>query len=129
MNDRDRETYRRKALHDLRTPLNQIIGYSELLEEETQASGKLEWTDDLRKIREAAKKLMQLIEMYFKDPEGIAGHSNQLIPSFDSASKTTPAAGEDSGSILVVDDNEMNRDLLARRLTRLGYETNSRRRT
>ena len=47
--------------HDLRTPINQIIGYSELLVEETGDAGHTSYASDLEKIRLAAKTLLNLI--------------------------------------------------------------------
>ncbi len=54
--------------HDLRTPLNQILGYSELLLEETQEAALRSiplsagnFAPDLQKIRAAAKTLLNLI--------------------------------------------------------------------
>ena len=47
--------------HELRTPLNAIIGYSEMLEEETQELGKVENVKDLQKIQGAGKHLLALI--------------------------------------------------------------------
>jgi signal transduction histidine kinase/CheY-like chemotaxis protein len=47
--------------HELRTPLNAIIGYSEMLEEEAEESGNGEQTEDLRKIQNAGKHLLALI--------------------------------------------------------------------
>ena len=54
--------------HDLRTPINQILGYSELLLEETQEAAVRsiplsadELAPDLQKIRQAAKNLLNLV--------------------------------------------------------------------
>ena len=54
--------------HDLRTPINQILGYSELLLEETQEAALRsiplsadDLAPDLQKIRQAAKTLLNLI--------------------------------------------------------------------
>ena len=47
--------------HELRTPLNAIIGYSEMLEEETNELGKVENVKDLQKIQGAGKHLLALI--------------------------------------------------------------------
>jgi two-component system, sensor histidine kinase and response regulator len=47
--------------HELRTPLNAIIGYSEMLEEETEALGKTSVVQDLKKIQSAGKHLLSLI--------------------------------------------------------------------
>ncbi|HUS08907.1 MAG TPA: MHYT domain-containing protein [Pyrinomonadaceae bacterium] len=47
--------------HELRTPLNAIIGYSEMLEEETQELGKAAITEDLQRIQTSGKHLLALI--------------------------------------------------------------------
>ena len=53
--------------HDLRTPLNQIIGYSELLREEIGDAGNNAHDADLQKIRQAAKTLLNLINENLTD--------------------------------------------------------------
>src|SRR5450631_288322 len=56
----DEETFETKRgdvhrlCHDLRTPVNQIIGYSEILQEEAEETGRKKYVPDLRKIRDAA---------------------------------------------------------------------------
>ncbi len=47
--------------HELRTPMNAIIGYSEMLQEDAQDQGLDEFVPDLKKIRFAAKHLLDLI--------------------------------------------------------------------
>jgi signal transduction histidine kinase len=47
--------------HELRTPMNAIIGYTEMLLEETREKNLVEINDDLAKIAGSAKNLMQLI--------------------------------------------------------------------
>lgn len=47
--------------HELRTPLNAIIGYSEILEEDAEDSGQEHFIKDLKKIRNAGKHLLNLI--------------------------------------------------------------------
>ncbi|WP_104545356.1 response regulator [Chroococcidiopsis sp. TS-821] len=47
--------------HELRTPLNAIIGYSEMLQEEAQDLEQEEFIPDLRKIHNAGKHLLSLI--------------------------------------------------------------------
>lgn len=47
--------------HELRTPLNAIIGYSEMLTEEAEELGEQMFVDDLGKIRNAGKHLLELI--------------------------------------------------------------------
>lgn len=47
--------------HELRTPMNAIIGYTEMLLEETREKNLTEFHQDLEKISGSAKMLMQLI--------------------------------------------------------------------
>ncbi len=47
--------------HELRTPLNAIIGYSEMLAEDAAAQGQTQTVDDLKKINQAGKHLLTLI--------------------------------------------------------------------
>ncbi len=47
--------------HELRTPLNAIIGYSEMLQEETEEKGHRQYQDDLEKIRGSGLYLLELI--------------------------------------------------------------------
>jgi signal transduction histidine kinase len=48
-------------LHDLRTPLNHIIGYSELLIEQTAAAGHQEYLPYLEKVLAAGHHLLALM--------------------------------------------------------------------
>jgi len=47
--------------HELRTPLNAIIGYSEMLEEETEQAGNRAYIPDIQKVNSAGKHLLALI--------------------------------------------------------------------
>jgi signal transduction histidine kinase len=47
--------------HELRTPMNAIIGYAEMLEEEAADLGAERFVEDLRKIRSAGRHLLGLI--------------------------------------------------------------------
>ncbi len=53
-------------LHDLRTPLSQMLGYSEMLLEESEASGNEHFVQDLKKIRAAGWKLLALMDANFQ---------------------------------------------------------------
>jgi len=50
--------------HDFRTPINQIIGYGEMLEEDAAAAGQDEAVSDLRKIQQAARRMLELINVH-----------------------------------------------------------------
>lgn len=101
--------------HDLRTPVNQILGYSEMLQEDAEAAGHSAYVSDLQKIQFAARQLESVID------EKLGGPALLAPASFVSASDEnhldeTPLHGR----VLVVDDNPGNRDVLSRRLQRHG---------
>ena len=127
--------------HELRTPLNQIIGYSELLQEEAEDAGQSDLVPDLKKIEQAGRKLLELINaMPLQRQEAIQPisftpppRSGPLGSPGTEVGHHTPATGPSRQepppppeglsprALLVVDDNEMNRDMLARRLRREGF--------
>jgi DNA-binding response OmpR family regulator len=121
--------------HKLRTPLNHIIGYSEMLLEEADENHLESFAADLRKIHAAGKQLLAEITEIFDSgnaQDGAwtktahAGAAGGLFRENDSTVKPVELncglpALDRSGRILVVDDDAGNRDLLARRLEHEGY--------
>ena len=63
--DADRHTLSPALLHDLRTPLGQIIGYAELLGERADETGDERFAPDLKKISAAGYRMLALIEEFF----------------------------------------------------------------
>ncbi|MDQ3242912.1 MAG: hypothetical protein M3Q09_04230 [Gemmatimonadota bacterium] len=53
-------------MHDLRTPLGHILGYSELLIEQMRAEGHEEFIPHLEKIRAAGHQLLELMKDNFQ---------------------------------------------------------------
>ncbi|AHF90039.1 serine phosphatase [Opitutaceae bacterium TAV5] len=130
--------------HDLRTPINQIIGYSELLMEEADDAGHAAYAPDLEKIRDAARHLLNLINDNLTDDRlrlagDVVDAGAQTVPAGSmevfrnlpgnfptllaesSASFPQDRPAPVPGRILVVDDNEGNRDMLSRQLERQGH--------
>ena len=110
-----------QLLHELRSPLNQIIGYSELLTEEAGASRVESLTADLGKIRAAGHRMLALIEENLTETD-----KPHLVADRRSApaGHHPPARVEHlvaPGVLLVVDDDSTNRDVLSRRLRKQGH--------
>lgn len=121
--------------HELRTPVNHVIGYCELLQEQAGELGLESLLADLKKIHAAAGEWLALMEAYLIEspasspsPGGDGdcrdAHPLILSPGLGiqvPAPTTARADFSDEGAILIVDDDEQNRDMLARRLRRCGY--------
>jgi K+-sensing histidine kinase KdpD len=56
----------RDLLHDLRTPLGHILGYSELLIEQMHESGHEQFIPHLEKIRRAGRELAEMMTKNFQ---------------------------------------------------------------
>jgi signal transduction histidine kinase len=59
--NRAKSSFLANMSHKIRTPLNAVIGYSELLQEEAEFNGYAEVIPDLQKIHAAGKHLLALI--------------------------------------------------------------------
>jgi adenylate cyclase len=114
---------------ELRTPINTVVGYAEMLIETCREQSREELVPDLERILAAAKRLLQASG----DIVGIAtGGGADSVSAGTSAMTRQVLAGirpvepgsvvvDGEGTVLVVDDNAMNRDLLLRQLARTGY--------
>jgi len=160
------EAQTRELRHELRTPVNHLIGYAELLlEEEGLASASVA---QLESIRTVARQVLELVPGII-NADGTPGESAARLRAHVSELETSTAALRASPgtlppadldrltaaaarlgelarrlatgtvatasvpgvaealrpgrleTILVVDDDEANRDVLGRRLQRLGY--------
>jgi len=135
----DLAEYRRTLRHDLRTPINAIKGYGEMLREDAADGDADAWVADLDKMLAEATLLLERID-------GLVTFSGSDAPSLDGtgpaatetdapaemvenllksvrpiAAKEADFAAVQPSRILVVDDNASNRDLLSRRLQRQGH--------
>lgn len=130
MSDRDEALRKaqqtmRRLQHEVRTPISQIIGYSELLEEELEDRGAEDLAPDLQRIRDAAQRLLDLADGRLRDEEdpGVP-----VLPEEEAAAEPVagaagpgPGDGERPPSVLVVDGDANDRDLVARRLEKQGF--------
>jgi CheY-like chemotaxis protein len=69
--------------HELRTPLNAIIGYSEILQEDAQDRGETDTIADLKKIENAGKHLLGLINDILDLSKVEAGKMDVYIETID----------------------------------------------
>ncbi|WP_214648668.1 adenylate/guanylate cyclase domain-containing protein [Ruegeria lacuscaerulensis] len=125
----------KRLRHDLRTPMNAIKGYSEMLLEDLEALNAGQLKPDILGLLQHTEALLQHIDRLsalsdhqpnggFGLPEAsddAAEMFTKLTQSMQSTQQIADTAGL-IGRILVVDDLEANRNLLARRLERDGHE-------
>jgi CheY-like chemotaxis protein len=119
--------------HELRTPANTVIGYAEMLiEDEAELEPRM--ADDVRKIHAAGKKLLAFVEDIINlskvasgnvdvamESSGLASIIKDVVTTIRPLETEAKKADRQGGKILVVDDNDVNRDMLCRRLEREGY--------
>lgn len=135
----DSEDYRRHLRHDLRTPINAIKGYGEMLREDAAGVDDAQaLVSDLNRLLEEASRLLERIDglVSFSLPETDAPAKDAEIGSgpvsamvahrFVASVQPISESEADSvavqpSRILVVDDNASNRELLKRRLERQGH--------
>ncbi|MBA3725333.1 MAG: response regulator [Armatimonadetes bacterium] len=118
-------------LHDLRTPLNHIIGYCEMLLGQAEEEGQSSYVPDLTRIQGAGQQLLALLNDGAPQPKDDVTPDEGPPPRVMSVGlQSVLPEGDQSGQsdsessqalILVVDDNKENRDLLARRLQHQHY--------
>ena len=109
---------------ELRTLLTTVVGYSDLLLESAAERGMVAVEPDLARIRDAGAHMMALVDGLLVPSEQHEGSVRpEPAPAAPPPSPRTPAPGH--GRLLVVDDDEGNRNMLVRRLQRLGYEVHS----
>ncbi|MBI2833400.1 MAG: response regulator [Acidobacteria bacterium] len=129
----DLEALGANVRHALRTPISAVLGYCELLLEDASEGADDAFVSDVLKIRTAAEKLLGFLEDIVKTSAGetrdtsvrAASPVSTMVRAAVSAMRPLekgtakpPAVG---GSVLIVDDNQIDRDLLARRLQRESY--------
>ncbi|NJM45364.1 MAG: GAF domain-containing protein [Alkalinema sp. RU_4_3] len=69
--------------HEFRTPLNAIIGYGEMLHEESEDFENTVLTDDLSKIVTAGRHLLKLVEDVLDISKIEAGHMRPYLEEFN----------------------------------------------
>jgi CheY-like chemotaxis protein len=126
------ETYLEHIGHQirerLRPPLELVIGSTNTLLQSAESEGLSSSIDDVRRIRDASLRLLALTEDHALAVAAGFVEAGPLDPG-DTVSSPMPFSGEPalsvssslgSARLLVVDDQEANRDILSRYLQRHG---------
>jgi class 3 adenylate cyclase len=115
--------------HDLRTPINAIKGYGEMLAEDAADGHSGALVGDIEKLLAEAdgmlKRIDALVDFHAGAGEPVAAAPAAGVVEAVRAIRAVPqrVPGADTrGRILIVDDNASNRDLLGRQLVRAGHE-------
>jgi adenylate cyclase len=106
---------------ELGPPLARILRACDAARAQARAAGAAEIEPDLERIAQAAVHLAALVHGGLAPRVAERAEAMPLphLPALPSEERAPVSAG---GVILVVDDNEDNREMLARRLERQGYE-------
>ena len=67
MDNRTKEAYLGKARHNLKNPINAILGYSEMLIEDCEDEGIVKPLEDLNKLYNAGQEVLSVIEKIFDE--------------------------------------------------------------
>ena len=131
--DEQRDKQRSKFKHDLRNSVGAISGYSEIILEDLEdADGPCAQARTYLEHQLAdAIKLLQMLDTLFQDERKFGEESDSglnldvssVFDSFDRSDLETAEAIH--GNILVVDDNDSNRNLLANQLNRQGHDVDT----
>ena len=95
--------------HELRTPLTAIIGFSEMLIPDIEAEGHKEWVEDLRRVHDSGRYLLELINDILDISKIEAGKMEVHLETFDIF-------------VLVRDLNGVVRPLIERKANKLVIE-------
>lgn len=128
----DLESFGVRIRHDLRTPVNAVIGYAEMLVEDAEERGDEAVVDDLKRIHGAGEKLLALVDDIMRlagveqgeAAEAASRAASSMVEDVVASIRALDATdlrSTEVGHLLVVDDNEINRDMLRRRLERQGH--------
>jgi class 3 adenylate cyclase len=137
--EREGVDWSKRIRHDLRTPLNHILGYCDLWLEDAPEKLLEGFQADLEKIRawgrQTLARLDDLVEFVrtasAADPASAAGRGpapgtspedSIYVNVADLVARAREVRPAEKGSFLVVDDNPVNRDLFCRWLRRDGHE-------
>ncbi len=120
------------AQYQLRLQLNVVMGYVEILEDTSIETGREELLPDLNKISTASSNFMDILEgrltseLLDVTDDGVSLETVTVVSEVRGneamISSKDGIALANHGDILVVDDDQGNREMLKRRLEKQGYK-------
>ncbi|UCE82377.1 MAG: response regulator [Deltaproteobacteria bacterium] len=122
-----------KLRFELSGPVADVIGYSGRMLERAKELRQEDFVQDLDKIHSAATRFLafikDIVNLLRIEADRMAPGLGEPEPSSKAMDVIIPLAGdvptqlvEERGFLLVVDDNDMNRDFLSRHLERQGHK-------
>jgi len=122
----------------LREPIIAIIAYTDELLDEATSAGREDARPDIEKVREAARRFLTLVDEARSIPTNKEGSARpdgdgkpdntstaalvrEATSSIHAMDRGRRSIGTERGAILVVDDNEFNREVLRQHLGRIGH--------
>jgi adenylate cyclase len=114
----------------LRPPVAAVLAYVQLVADDPQIAAHDRHVATLEQVAQSAAyvlalidDLAQLLELLAGDASaaGASAEVRQVVERYRPAGRARRAEPGSQGSVLVVDDSQVNRDLLDRLLSRLGY--------
>lgn len=116
--------------HDLRTPVNAILGYSEMILEDFEPELARGVASDIRAVIAECGRFLSQVDALMDFSHGAGEGESELdagIAAGLERALEAPALGAEvaAGRILVIDDTKANRDLLRRQLERQGHSVST----
>ena len=114
--------------HDMLNALNPVTSFSEMWLSDASEHFLDEFVPDLKVIREAGRRCCALVDRILKagemDTADVSDSELRVINNVVAVSDSEDDAGRApiTGRLLIVDDNETNRDILRRRLELQGHQ-------
>ena len=108
-------------------PLYILLGLGQRLKKLCEDERADYLLDDVTKLSDSGRKILELVEQELKDATPGAAIEDEYKFAMGRIAQAAPRtlADRNLGRILVVDDNEMNRDILMRHLERQGHQVAS----
>ena len=107
MNQRTESAYLAKARHNLKNPVNAILGYSEMLIEDCDDEDLISLISDLRKLHDAGIEVLRAIDDNFDETNlSATGKSISAIAKDTEIAIRTPLNTIIGYSELIMEDND-----------------------